>query len=106
METNYRTQGTIPAFSFTHALVANVSRGDVGLTLANVGATLETDVGQRRHDNAHLLRADIGSQHRSPTLARHRTTVGFISIAGPFIIGSQCTDDIDFSDYFIVVPMW
>ena len=78
-------------------LVASVSRGDVGPTLANVGATLETDVGQRRHDNAHLLRADIGSQLRPPTLARHRTNVGFRSIAGPFIIGSQCTADIDFS---------
>jgi len=54
------------------SLVANVSRGDVGLTLANVGATLETDVGQRRQDNAHLLRADIAHQRWpdiEPTLA-------------------------------------
>jgi len=65
------------------SVVASVSRSDVGPTLANVGATLETDVGQRRHDNAHLLRADIGSLLRPQTLARHRANVGFISIAGP-----------------------
>ena len=72
---------------WTQTLVANVSRGDVGPRLANVGATGN----RRRHDKAHLLRADISSQHRPPTFARHRTDVDFISIARPFIIGSRCT---------------